>query len=75
VAPDGTLERRIAWAGDGDALPLNCCFGGASGDGGSTLYVTDAGGMANVSRDPAADHDRERILAVDLDTPGLSLHR
>lgn len=70
LAPDGALERRLTWADQ--ALPLNCCFGGEDG---TTLYVTDAGGMANVSRDPAADHDLERIVALPLDVPGLPLHR
>ena len=69
LAPGGGLERRIGWA-DG-AIPLNCCFGGAEG---TTLYVTDAGGMPNVARDPAADHENERIVAIALDVPGLPLH-
>jgi gluconolactonase len=69
LTPDGELQRRIGWA-EG-AIPLNCCFGGPDG---STLYVTDAGGMPNVSRDPAADHENERIVAVTLDVAGLPLH-
>jgi gluconolactonase len=69
LSPEGELQRRIGWA-DG-AIPLNCCFGGADG---TTLYVTDAGGMPNVSRDPAADHENERILAIALDVAGLPLH-
>jgi gluconolactonase len=69
LTPDGELQRRIGWA-EG-AIPLNCCFGGQDG---TTLYVTDAGGMPNVARDPAADHDDERILAITLDVPGLPLH-
>jgi gluconolactonase len=70
LTPDGTVEQRLRWA-DG-AIPLNCCFGGTAG---TTLYVTDAGGMPNVARDPAADHARERIVAVELDVAGLPLHR
>jgi len=69
VSPEGELERRIGWA-EG-AIPLNCCFGGP---GGTTLYVTDAGGMPNVARDPAADHENERILSIELDVAGLPLH-
>jgi len=70
LTPDGTVRRRIRW--DDGAIPLNCCFGG---DSGTTLYVTDAGGMPNVARDPEADHARERIVAVELDVAGLPLHR
>jgi len=69
MTPDGSVERRIRWADE--AIPLNCCFGGTAG---TTLYVTDAGGMTNVARDPAADHARERIVAVELDVAGLPLH-
>jgi gluconolactonase len=69
LSPEGELQRRIGWA-EG-AIPLNCCFGGPDG---TTLYVTDAGGMPNVSRDPAADHENERILAIALDVAGLPLH-
>jgi gluconolactonase len=69
LSPEGELLRRIGWA-DG-AIPLNCCFGGPDG---TTLYVTDAGGMPNVARDPAANHDDERILAIALGVPGLPLH-
>lgn len=70
MAPDGVLERRIRWADE--AIPLNCCFGGTAG---TTLYVTDAGGMTNVARDPGADHTLERIVAVELGVRGLPLHR
>jgi gluconolactonase len=69
LSPEGELLRRIGWA-DG-AIPLNCCFGGPDG---TTLYVTDAGGMPNVARDPVANHEDERILAIALDVPGLPLH-
>lgn len=69
LSPEGELQRRIGWA-EG-AIPLNCCFGGPDG---TTLHVTDAGGMPNVTRDPAADHENERILAIALDVAGLPLH-
>jgi gluconolactonase len=69
LTPEGAIERRIGWA-EG-AIPLNCCFGGP---GGTMLYVTDAGGMPNVSRDPAANHENERIVAIALDVAGLPLH-
>ena len=69
ITQEGVVDERIRWADD--AIPLNCCFGGTDG---STLYVTDAGGMPNVAQSPDADRSLERLVALPMDVAGLPLH-